>query len=360
MTRAEIDGLRAEIERIDAQILELVAQREQLANEVGLVKARDGLEVRDKHRERQVKAAFTKRARGMGMDPSFAEILAELLIQHSVKLQLTDKPRDLKGEKALVVGGSGRMGSWFCRRLANRGAKVLVWDARGRLEGYENVDSIEKARECDLTVVASPPGACPEDLEKVLGAGPHGLVFDVCSIKSHIAPLLRKAASDGMAVTTVHPMFGPSVPTARGRNVIICDCGNDDANKAAERLFQVEGANIVRLDITEHDAAMAYVLGLPHLCSMMFATTLAESGRSIASLRALQGPSFQKMAAAARELSKESARVYHGIQCLNPSTKALVTSMAEALDRVGEAAMSSDPKEFKSIMESNRKYLQEA
>lgn len=322
------------------------------------MKARDGLEVRDRSREKRVKVAFARKARAIGMDPVFAEILAELLIQRSVELQLTEKPRDLKGKIALVVGGSGKTGSWFCRRLANRGASVLVWDTRGELEGYENLDSLERADEADLTVIASPPGACPAVLGEVLRRRPHGLVFDVCSIKTHIAGQLKQAASEGMMVTSAHPMFGPNVPTAKGRNVIVCDCGNEAANDAVEALFLAEGANIIKLDIQRHDPAMAYVLGLPHLCSIMFATTLASSGKGLAAFQSIQGPSFQKMVAAARELSKESVSVYHDIQSLNPSTSDLLRSMSAALERIGDASISDDHREFRKIMESNRRYLQ--
>ncbi|MEM4233510.1 MAG: hypothetical protein QXZ19_06015, partial [Thermoplasmata archaeon] len=70
------------------------------------------------------------------------------------------------------------------------------------------------------------------------------------------------------------------------------------------------------------------------------------------------GPSFRKLAAISRELSRESARVYHDIEALNPRTRGLIKAMSNALDLLGEAATSPDPTEFRRIMESNRRYFQ--
>lgn len=359
MTAREIEALREEIERIDSHIIELAAQREQVSAEIGLVKRKDGADVRDRTREKLVKKAFTEKARAGGSDPAFAEILAELLISHSVKVQLGTRPEGLNGKTALVVGGSGRMGAWFCRRLSCQGAKVLVWDPRGTQDGYENVKNIEAAaKRANLIVVSSPLGACPKELEAVLDARPKGLVFDVCSVKAHIAGQLKKAAASGLKVTSVHPMFGPNVATPRGRNVIVCDCGNEIANREATELFSSSGANVLRTTLERHDEMMAYVLGLSHALTIVFAGSLRRSKVPLGDLMEVRGPSFERMMAMARELSQESVRVYHDIQALNPSTRRMFEGVETTLARVRKASEGKSSKEFRRIIESNKKYLE--
>lgn len=295
----------------------------------------------------------------MGVDPGFSEVLAEILISRAVRIQLTKKPKDLRGKSALVVGGSGRMGAWFCRRLSNRGARVQVWDPRGRLDGYENLSRLAPAaKSCDIVIVSSPLGACPEELREVLGAEPEGLVFDVCSVKSHIAGQLRKAAKSGINVTSVHPMFGPSAATPKGRNVIVCDCGCARANKEAKKLFSDAGANVVTMDLEKHDELMAYVLGLSHATTLMFATALAGSGRKMKDLVSVKGPSFDRMLRSSKELSQESVRVYHDIQALNPNTRRLFSDLERALCDVMKASVDRNPDQFRKIIESNKKYLE--
>jgi chorismate mutase/prephenate dehydrogenase len=334
-------------------------QREQLAKEIGLVKSKDDLRIRDKKREKVVKEAFAEKAAGSGSDPQFARKLAELLITDSVKIQLGKKQKDLAGKSALIIGGSGRMGAWFCRRLSNRGAGVVVWDPRGRLEGYRNVTALEPvAAAADIVVVSSPLGVCPEELGRVLDSKPKGLVFDVCSVKTHIKRQLTRAARSGLKVTSVHPMFGPTAATPEGRNVIVCACGNPKADAAASRLFASDGAKVVRTTLGQHDKLMAYVLGLSHASNLLFASVLSNSGSSLESLRLASGPSFERMLANARELSHESIRVYHDIQALNPNSNKMLSDMEKAFERLRNAAQDKDPSEFRMIMESNRRYLE--
>lgn len=323
------------------------------------MKRKDGLPVRDRGREKKIKGAYAKRARERGSDHELAIKIAELLMSESVKIQTREVKKDLAGKKALVVGGSGRMGAWFCRRLSNRGAIVSVWDPRGRLQGYENVGSLRPAvRESDITVIASPLGVAPDELRLVLESDPKELVFDVCSVKSHIARQLRAAARAGDKIASVHPMFGPNVPTPSGRTVIICDCGSPEGTALAQRLFKGAGANVVRLSLERHDELMAYVLGLSHLGPLLFASTLAASGHRLDELRLVQGPSFERMLAASRELSRESVRVYHDIQALNPNTRAMFTKFVNSVKFLKHASIRRDPTEFRKLIESNREYLE--
>lgn len=265
----------------------------------------------------------------------------------------------MAGQEALVIGGAGRMGEWTCRFLSNRGASVKVWDPRGELEGYRNERSVAPAaKSAGMVILASPLGACADDLRAVLDASPRGLVFDLCSVKSHIAGTLKRAASDGVAVTSVHPMFGPSAPSPRGRNVIVCRCGCVEADDKAVRLFTSWGANVSLVDIEKHDDLMAYVLGLSHVCSLLFAGTLQRSGKSLSELQAAQGPSFEKLVRMSAELSLESKRVYHDIQALNPNTRHMLVTMETVLRELRKAALDSDPSRFRITMESSKKYLE--
>ena len=323
------------------------------------MKQKDHLPVKDRKREAQVKKDLAKRAISAGVNPAVAIKIAELLMAESVAIQQRKSKRDLSGKNVLVVGGSGRMGAWICRRLSNRGATVSVWDPRGKLDGYDSVDAIVPAvRSSDIVVVASPLGAAPAELRQVIKAGPKGLLMDVCSVKAHIAKQLRSAARTGMTVASAHPMFGPNVPTAKGRNIVVCDCGSAKGVAQAERLFKGAGANVVRMPIEEHDELMAYVLGLSHLGPLLFASSLSRSGQSLKALSGVQGPSFERMLAASTDLHRESIRVYHDIQALNPSTRTMLTDFVNSVKLLKKAAIKKDPTEFRKIMESNRKYLE--
>ncbi len=359
MTRRELEALREEIRRIDQDLVELIFRRQEVSDEIGRVKSRDGLVIRDDARERFVVREYENTARALGMAAEIGRRLARLTISLSVSEQKSKKPKLLKDKRALVVGGGGRMGEWTCRILSTRGAEVRVFDPRRRLEGYRNLKKLPASlQQFDIIVIASPLGACPDDLGAVLDRRPRGLVFDLCSVKSHIAAKLHSAAAHGLLVTSVHPMFGPNAPSPRARTVVVCRCGSPEADRMAFELFSSEGADVSMADLETHDDLMAYVLGLSHLCTLLFSGTLVRSGKAPEDLRDVQGPSFARLFRMALELSNESRRVYHDIQALNPNTRRLVATMEEVLRGIRKAALDSDPDKFRKIMDSNKRYLE--
>lgn len=359
MTSRELERLRADIDAVDDRMVALLSRRMDLASEIGLTKRRDEISVRDPAREKEVVERMVRLGNGLSVPERTSRGLARLLIESAIDTQSSSAELPLSGSKVLVVGGAGRMGEWVCRFMSNRGATVEVWDPRRRVEGYPQVDSLEPhAADASLVVVASPLGAVPDDLEAVLRCGPKGVVFDLCSVKSFISDTLRKAADDGISITSVHPMFGPGAPTPRGLNVLVCSCGSGAADQRVTKLFGSAGANVRTVPLEEHDGLMAYALGLSHVTVLLFGSALDASGRRIGELREVQGTSFDRLASLAREMSLESRRVYHDIQSLNPNSKAMLEGVRTALAELAEAALDPDPARFADIMDRQRDYME--
>ncbi len=355
----ELEALRAEVDRIDGELVKLISKRADVAREIGLTKRKDGLKVRDQARERKVVEKMVRLAASAGADKRLAKEAARLLIADAVAVQRQEPGLPLEGTKVLVVGGAGSMGGWTCRFMSNRGAKVRVWDPRGRRKGYPSAKELgPAAAEADIVVVASPLGVCQEELRDVLAARPKGLVMDLCSIKSHISSTLRLAAADGVMVASVHPMFGPRAPSPKGLNVVVCDCGSREATARARKLFKDAGANVVELYLEEHDRMMAYILGLSHMTALMFGTALRSSGKKASEFKEAQGTSFARLAELAKEVSGESRRVYHDIQALNPHTKEMAEAAERALRELREASCAADHDMFIKLMESTKEHME--
>lgn len=359
MTKDELDSLRAEIDRIDRELVTLISRRSDVAREIGLTKRKSGMKVRDQVREKKVVNKMVSLAVSLGADKKLVKEAAKLLITDAVTAQKERRELPLAGTKVLVVGGAGGMGGWTCRFMSNRGAKVKVWDPRGRRKGYPNAKALAPAvSEADIVILASPLGLCAEELRMILDAGPRGLVMDVCSIKSHISTMLRLAAADGVQVASIHPMFGPGAPTPKGLNVVVCDCGSREATSRAKELFEDAGANVVELYLEEHDRMMAYILGLSHLTALMFGTALRSSGRNSSELRRIQGTSFARLTELTEDVSGASRRVYHDIQALNPHTREVVEAAERALQELKEATSSPDHDTFARLMESAKEQME--
>ena len=297
-------------------------------------------------------------AEKLGIDEELTRAVAEALIGGAVRTQERAAELSLEGRTALVVGGGGRMGAWTSRFMSNRGATVRVWDPRKSLEGYASVDSLEAGiAGADYIVVASPLGLAKDDLEDVISIGPEGTLFDLCSIKSHIADTLRRGARNGLRVSSVHPMFGPSAVTPRVKNILVCGCGSQEADADCTRLFEEAGAAVSAVGLDAHDRLIAYILGASHASSLAFGKVVAGSGIPVSELRRCAGPSFDRHARLALGVSGESRRVYHDIQRLNPHTEDLMGSLAEAVREVSEASSDEGPNRFARLMEDVDDYF---
>ena len=114
-----------------------------------------------------------------------------------------------QGQRALVIGGSGKMGRWFAEFLDSQGFEVTVADPAGPVAGFRHAADCRQLPEAfAVTVVATPLGITAEILTQLAGRSHRGLIFDIGSLKSPlIAPLRALAAGGAWAsgVTGVWP-----------------------------------------------------------------------------------------------------------------------------------------------------------
>lgn len=114
-------------------------------------------------------------------------------------------------------------------------------------------------------------------------------------------------------MASLHPLFGPEVTTLAGRVIAVLDCGNPGAADDAAALFRDTALTITRLPVEAHDACMQYVLGLSHLVSILFFTTLVRGRRPFDELAAVASTTFYKQAGTAPEVARENPQLYHEI-----------------------------------------------
>ncbi len=352
-------GVRAGIAALDAQLLELVARRLALAEEVGAAKRAAGLPVRSFATEAAVLARFRQGAARHGLDPALAERLAHALISASVRRQEESLPgAAVSARRILIVGGAGKMGRWLARFFHGQGHRVATLDPAGDVAGCTAVTDLASGLgRAEVVIVATPlaPGAAI--LGEILAARPAALVADVFSLKSHVVEELERAAAAGLRVASLHPLFGPDVRTLGGRVLAVLDCGNAAAADEAAALFQDTALTITRLPLRRHDAYMQYVLGLSHLVAVLFFATLERGGVPFDDLARVASTTFSKQARTAAEVAGENPRLYHEIQRLNRHSPALFALLDESLGAVRRAALADDPAAFEALMERGRAYL---
>lgn len=356
-----LDELRRSLSELDGQLIEIIARRQALSEQVAAVKRATGRPTRDFGREREVILRGRTTAVQKGVSPDLAESLLRQLIQSSLATQEQARVAAQahgSGKRALVIGGRGKMGGWFADFLASQGFRVCIADPRGAVAGFDYTpDWQSDPLDQDLIVLATPLGATAELLSALARRAPRGLIFDLGSLKTPLREGLADLAKAGCRVTSLHPMFGPDTELLSGRHVIFIDLGNPSALAEAQELFASTMAERVVMGLDEHDRLIAYVLGLSHALNIAFFTALADSGEAALRLARLSSTTFDAQLDVAARVAAESPELYFEIQSLNQyggeSLRALHLAV-EGLLRVVEA---KDAPEFAAIMNRGRAYL---
>lgn len=359
----DLADLRAQLTKLDGELLALIAERQRISEEVARAKRAAGLPTRDFQRERDVLMNARAAAEELGLPPALADNLLRLLIRSSLATQEQAQVAAQgqgAGRRALVIGGRGKMGRWFVDFLDSQGYEVEIADPAGSDGAHahrEDWQSDELSHE--VIVVATPLGITASILEQLARHRPPGLVFDIGSLKTPLRKGLEALKQAGVRVSSVHPMFGPDTDLLSGRHVIHVDVGRPDAVLDAQALFASTMAEQVVTTLDDHDRLIAYVLGLSHAINIAFFTALADSGEAAPRLARLSSTTFDAQLGVASMVAGESPALYFEIQALNQYGGESLAALVEAVTRLQALVASQDAAGFARLMRRGQAYLQD-
>jgi chorismate mutase/prephenate dehydrogenase len=365
MTRDDVSlvDLRGRLDDIDGRLLALIAERQRLGGEIARVKRQTGYPTRDYQREREIIMSARAKAAELGLSPGLAENLLRLLIRSSLTTQeqASVAARGVgSGQRALVIGGGGKMGRWFVEFLASQGFHLEVADPAGAPAGSKAVgDWRHTDLQQDFIVLATPLGVTDAILRDLALRRPRGVVFDVGSLKSPLRAGLLALKSHGCKVTSIHPMFGPDTELLSGRHVVFVDWGSAEALERVRELFTPTMVEQVVMSLDEHDRLIAYVLGLSHALNIAFFTALAGSGEAAPRLAKMSSTTFDAQLDVAARVAQESPELYYEIQSLNDYGAESLEALSQAVERLRTAVLSQDHDGFVALMNRGREYLED-
>ena len=180
-----LDELRQHLNGLDRRILELIAERQATSREIAQVKRSTGHPTRDYGREREVILGVRSRAAELGVPADTAEAVMRVLIRSSLTTQEQASVvagGTGSGQRALVIGGAGKIGGWFAQFLASQGFAVEIADPSGGDGALR--DWRASPLDHDIIVVATPLGATDAILQELAQRRPPGVIFDVGSLKT--------------------------------------------------------------------------------------------------------------------------------------------------------------------------------
>jgi chorismate mutase/prephenate dehydrogenase len=348
--------LRAMIDALDRELLQVAARRMAIVAEVAAYKREHHLRVRDLAREREVLADRARTAAELGLPQWEVESIFRLLLRASREQQSAlraEVPLDEQPRTVAIIGGEGRIGRVMGRMFGDLGHRVLISDLATDLRPQE------AAAVADVTVVSVP---IANTVEVIRTVGPHvrddALLMDVTSVKQGpVAAMLESTNARGASVVGTHPMFGPGVHSLQGQRVVVCRGRGDSWADWVVHSLTARGLVVTETAPERHDRAMSLVQVLTHYQTQVLGVTLARQGMPLDETLSFTSPAYLlELYVSARHFA-QAPELYGPIEMLNPRTAEVTAAFQDAARELAEILATGDQPRFAALFAEVRTFF---
>jgi len=326
--KPNLDPLRDQIDALDQQLVELLAQRRRVVQQVIEVKQQHDLPTFHPAREENLISTRRAQASEAGLDPDYIEDLFRTVLRHSRVGQLDTLGRRgvRPGAKVLIVGGRGNMGrflaSWF--RQSDYDVRILDRD------DWPQVRSLTPGVE--LCLLAVPIDITPSVAAQIAPHLPNSCVLaDITSLKRQ--PLEAMLQSYAGPVVGLHPLFGPATTTMDKQIVVVTPGRQMEHCQWLLDQLTVWGNILVETSAAEHDEIMGIVQALRHFATFTFGQFLHSRGVPILRTLELSSPIYRLELAMVGRLFAQDPALYAEIVFATPERLALLKDYLQSLQQ---------------------------
>ncbi len=216
-----------------------------------------------------------------------------------------------------IIGGKGKMGSFFKNFFEKKGFSVLISDISGPLT---NIELVNKSR---VILISVPLQAFQKVIEEIAEfINFNHWVIDICSLKREPVRIMKKYLKKGEILAT-HPLFGPYEKDLKGKTIAFYPIRGKNIIKWFKKIMLEEGINLVKISPKKHDEIMALVQVINHFWLIVLAKIIKDSKIPLKDVVFLSTPSFLSQLHILKRLSWQDAELYTKIQLNNPMGKKL-------------------------------------
>ncbi len=319
--------LRAQIDQVDREMLQLFAKRLQLVAKVGEVKHKHGLPIYAPEREADMLAARRQEAEKIGVPPDLIEDVLRRLMRESYVSEnnFGFKTVNPSIKKIVIVGGKGKLGGLFARYLQASGYCV---EALGSQDWVQAPHIMQGA---DVVIVCVPIAKTLETIERLKPyLTENMLLTDLTSVKRQ--PLEKMLEVHQGAVVGLHPMFGPDIASMAKQVVVRCDGRYPERYEWLMEQIQIWGAKVYQVAAAEHDQSMTYIQALRHFATFANGLHLSKQPVQLANLLALSSPIYRLELAMIGRLFAQDGGLYADIIMDKPENLAVIESLKQSYE----------------------------
>lgn len=311
--------LRAQIDSLDEELLQLLAKRLNVVHKIGEVKQQHGLPIYVPQRESEILQKKREAATQLGLSPNLIEDILRRIMRESYvsENQFGFKTVNPQIRKIVIVGGRGKLGSLFGRYLSGSGYNVVS------LEQNDWPQAAQILQDADVVIVSVPIANTPEVIAQLKPyLTENMLLADLTSVKR--APLEKMLEVHHGPVVGLHPMFGPDVASMAKQIVACCDGRFSERYQWLLQQIQMWGVKIYHVDATEHDHHMTYIQALRHFSTFVYGLYLSQQSVDLDKLLALSSPIYRLELAMVGRLFAQDAALYADIIADKPENLAVI------------------------------------
>lgn len=340
---ATLSRLRANIDQCDQRLLDCIAERLALVEQVGQLKAEHGMASFDRARERTVLERVENAGAMRGIPAELVGSIMRSLIDEALRRERQRAFRDLdsSAQRVLLVGGRGKMGQLFSRVLREAGVQAQVHEA-----GEPELE--RRLADVDVAILCVPMAKAVQVASSV---APHlradALLCDINSLKAEVCAAM--AAGGRSEVLGLHPMFGPSVRSFRRQKIIVSRVRGGPRAEWLLSLLRAEGAELVEKSPEQHDRLMGFVQVLAHLHKIVMGRALALAPVSLDELLECVSPIYRLELVMVARLFAQDPALYRDIIRTNADSAAIQKLLSDAHHEVIAAVSEQRPERFEQL-----------
>jgi len=344
----ELNPQRNRIDEIDSKLLELLAERREIVNEVIDKKIKNQLPIFAPQREDEKTEKFREMAARHDLDPDWAEDFLRMIMASSRASQSSNEfPRTTEEPKnILIVGAKGGMGSLYSRIIKQTGHHVHKIDKHNWHELEEITPTL------DLAIVAVPINVTVDVVKRLAPKlNSDTILADFTSNK--MDPINAMIEAHDGPVLGLHPMHGPDVDNLSKQLMVVCPVQSADASQWVIKQAKLWGMRVVEADAEKHDHVMNMVQGLRHFVALLHGSFMKTYDLKPQDILDYSSPIYRAELMMTGRIFAQSAELYADIVFANEERRELLLKFIEHNDKLAQMVKEDDKegfiKEFEAV-----------
>ncbi|MFH1663056.1 MAG: prephenate dehydrogenase [Chloroflexota bacterium] len=268
--------------------------------------------------------------------------------------------------KVAIIGGSGKMGSWFARLLLEEGKDVLlIGRSKPKLEKAKSqlnvsiTTDVEDAKQADVILISVPVDHFEETVKQLSPhTHPDQTILDITSVKMLPVEAMHKHIKRGRVLGT-HPVFGPGARSLANQNFVLTPT-DEQENRLAEKVksyLETKEARVRLMTPREHDDMMAVILGLAHFIAIVSADSLVSFER-LKEMETIGGITYKVLLTLVESVISEDPDLYASLQMNLPNLPDFENRFQKSCQYWAELVKQKDKQQFIHRMKAIREKLE--